>query len=73
MLGIDALYALGQHAQHAVHAFGEQGYYFMTQAGLVAQLRAELKTGVVVCVKGSAQTHMQSIAEQLIAEEITTV
>jgi UDP-N-acetylmuramoyl-tripeptide--D-alanyl-D-alanine ligase len=65
-LGIDHLYAYGKLTEFTVKAFGEQGFHFEDQHGLIDALRSQLGPNVTVLVKGSLSTGMKKVVAALI-------
>ncbi len=63
--GIDRLYAIGEHMQSAVQAFGEGGQYFATQEALIAELLPALHADVAICVKGSNGMNLNLVTAAL--------
>jgi len=68
-LGINCLYAVGEHARFAAEAFGAEGRHFETQASLVERLRVDLHANVTLLVKGSRSSRMENVVNALIIEE----
>lgn len=66
--GVDAVYAVGRMARHAVQRFGAGGRHFETKSALLAALRPELAEDVVVLVKGSRSAAMEEVVAGLSAE-----
>jgi UDP-N-acetylmuramoyl-tripeptide--D-alanyl-D-alanine ligase len=63
--GIDRLFAVGPRSRAAADAFGPGGRHFDDQASLVEALRAELRAGVVLLVKGSRSSAMDRVVSAL--------
>jgi UDP-N-acetylmuramoyl-tripeptide--D-alanyl-D-alanine ligase len=63
--GIQRLRAVGRLSRAAVDAFGSGAQHFTEQAQLVEALRAELRTGVVLLVKGSRSSAMERVVKAL--------
>lgn len=63
--GAQRLYAVGELSRAAAQAFGPQGRWFPSREELTEALRAELRPGTVVLVKGSRSSHMEQVAEAL--------
>ena len=59
--GIDALYALGELAAHAVRAFGEGGRHYVGIETLLVDVGAALGPQVAVLVKGSRFMQMERV------------
>ena len=64
---IDALYTAGPMAKTAAQAFGEGAQQFEDQAVAIAAWRSELAPNVTVLLKGSRLSHMERIADALVA------
>jgi len=67
--GIEVLYALGIHSQHAVDAFAGEGHHFLDQAKLNQALQGELVSGNTLLVKGSRSMAMEQTVKALLAGE----
>jgi len=63
--GIQRLRAVGRLSRAAVEAFGGGAQHFAEQAQLVDALRAELRGGVVLLVKGSRSSAMERVVKAL--------
>ncbi|WP_395684283.1 UDP-N-acetylmuramoyl-tripeptide--D-alanyl-D-alanine ligase [Dokdonella sp.] len=63
--GIQRLRAVGRLSRAAVEAFGGGAQHFAEQAQLVEALRAELRAGVVLLVKGSRSSAMERVVKAL--------
>jgi UDP-N-acetylmuramoyl-tripeptide--D-alanyl-D-alanine ligase len=63
--GIQRLRAVGRLSRAAVDAFGSGAQHFTEQAQLVEALRAELRGGVVLLVKGSRSSAMERVVKAL--------
>jgi len=59
--GIDALYAMGELAIHAVRAFGEGGRHYVAIEALLVDVGAALAPQVTVLVKGSRFMQMERV------------
>lgn len=59
--GVERLFALGPLAQRAVDSFGAGGEWFADAGTLGGRLRAELRPGVTVLVKGSRVNRLERI------------
>ena len=64
-LGIERLYAIGNHSRHAVEAFGPGARWFDDVNGLTRALRADLTPDVTLLVKGSRSMRMERVVEAL--------
>jgi UDP-N-acetylmuramoyl-tripeptide--D-alanyl-D-alanine ligase len=64
--GIDAMYALGNHTQAAIKAFGEQGQHFDSIEKLIAALQANTSAEDIVLVKGSRFMQMERVVNALV-------
>lgn len=67
--GIEQLFALGEKAADAAQAFGAGGHAFAELGQLVEALRAELKPGATVLVKGSRASAMERVVAALSAPQ----
>ena len=67
--GITRLYAIGPLAGHAADAFGAGGQHFDDHARLADSLRAALRDGVRVLVKGSRGSAMDRVVAALLDGE----
>lgn len=67
--GIEQLFALGAKAADAARAFGRGGRAFSDLETLVEALKAELRTGSTVLVKGSRASAMERVIAALSAPE----
>jgi UDP-N-acetylmuramoyl-tripeptide--D-alanyl-D-alanine ligase len=63
--GIDALYALGELAVHAVRAFGEGARHYAAIGALLADVSAALGPQATVLVKGSRFMQMERVVRSL--------
>ena len=66
--GIHTLVGVGALSQHAVDAFGENGQWFEQQSQAIESLKAQIKTGTVLLVKGSRSAAMENIVNTLVKE-----
>lgn len=64
-VGIDALYATGALARHAVQGFGRQGHFFDDVESLCAALAPTLDADTTVLVKGSRTSRMERVVGAL--------
>ncbi|MCF6235216.1 MAG: UDP-N-acetylmuramoyl-tripeptide--D-alanyl-D-alanine ligase [Gammaproteobacteria bacterium] len=68
-LGIEFLYATGELSSSTVEGFGENGFYFENREQLLGQLQADLigklKTDVVVLVKASRSSRLETVVQAL--------
>ncbi|GAB3348717.1 UDP-N-acetylmuramoyl-tripeptide--D-alanyl-D-alanine ligase [Lysobacter tyrosinilyticus] len=67
--GIKRLYSLGELSAAAGKAFGEGAFEFTDHDTLIAALRAELRSGVRVLIKGSRGSAMDKIVKALVASD----
>jgi UDP-N-acetylmuramoyl-tripeptide--D-alanyl-D-alanine ligase len=65
--GVARLFALGAQSVRAVEAFGEGGEWFADAGALTERLRAELRAGVTVLVKGSRINRLERVVQALSA------
>jgi UDP-N-acetylmuramoyl-tripeptide--D-alanyl-D-alanine ligase len=63
--GIDRLYAVGELAREAVHAFGAGAQHCASTDDIVAQLQSLLAQRPSVLIKGSRFMRMERVVEQL--------
>ena len=63
--GIARLYTVGALSAEAAATFGKGARHFADQAGLIAALRADVRSGVSVLVKGSRGSAMDRVVEAL--------
>lgn len=63
--GIQRLRAVGRLSRAAAEAFGGGAQHFAEQAQLIEALRAELRGGVVLLVKGSRSSAMERVVKAL--------
>jgi UDP-N-acetylmuramoyl-tripeptide--D-alanyl-D-alanine ligase len=63
--GIEKLFAVGPLNVAAVEAFGTGGAHFADKAALIDALRAQLRAGVTVLVKGSHSAGMEQVVAAL--------
>ncbi|OHC68575.1 MAG: UDP-N-acetylmuramoyl-tripeptide--D-alanyl-D-alanine ligase [Rhodocyclales bacterium GWA2_65_20] len=64
-MGLERLFALGEHAAAAAHNFGTGASHFARVEDLIAALRPELGQGVTVLVKGSRFMRMERVVEAI--------
>lgn len=69
-LGVDRLFALGEHAAAAADAFGEGAEVFTALEPLLERLVSEMESGVTCLVKGSRSAGMDRIVDRLRREEM---
>ena len=69
-LKIDGLFALGRLARETAAGFGAGARHFESVEALAVELRAKLKTGVTVLVKGSRSARMERVVAALMHEQI---
>jgi UDP-N-acetylmuramoyl-tripeptide--D-alanyl-D-alanine ligase len=67
-LGVERLYALGEHSREAVAAFGDGGRWYERIEELLADIENELAPGVTVLVKGSRFMRMERAVRLLAAD-----
>ncbi|MBA8882531.1 UDP-N-acetylmuramoyl-tripeptide--D-alanyl-D-alanine ligase [Dokdonella fugitiva] len=67
--GVQRLYAVGRLSRAAADAFGAGATHYADQAQLVDALRAELRAGVVLLVKGSRSSAMDQVVRALCGDE----
>ncbi len=65
--GVERLLAVGNHAQHAVEAFGKGGQWYASLDALIADAQASLQPGVTVLIKGSRGNRLERAAAALSA------
>lgn len=65
--GVVRLEAIGRHTPQAVAAFGTGGHWHADAAALLESLRAGLKPGVTVLVKGSRVNRLERVVDALVA------
>ena len=63
--GIERLRAVGRLSRAAVDAFGGGAVHYAEQAQLIEALRADLRAGVVLLVKGSRSSAMDRVVKAL--------
>ena len=64
-MGIDCLVATGELSKNAVEGFGENGFYFKEQEGLILFLKENLPTNATLLVKGSRGSKMERVVSAL--------
>ncbi|TQV64812.1 MAG: UDP-N-acetylmuramoyl-tripeptide--D-alanyl-D-alanine ligase [Halothiobacillaceae bacterium] len=64
-LGVARLFAVGGLAAHAVEAFGHGARHVDDIETLVAALRAELRPGIHILIKGSRSSRMERVTQAL--------
>ncbi|MCU0974823.1 MAG: UDP-N-acetylmuramoyl-tripeptide--D-alanyl-D-alanine ligase [Steroidobacteraceae bacterium] len=65
LTGVTRLDAVGEHARHAVAAFGEGGRWHLDAPSLVDALRPALRPDVTVLVKGSRVNRLERVVGAL--------
>jgi len=63
--GVERLYSVGALAAEAATAFGQGARHFADQPELISALRADVRAGVSILVKGSRGSAMERIVEAL--------
>jgi len=64
--GVKRLFALGPQSSRAVETFGAGGEWFADADSLTRRLRAELKPGVTVLIKGSRFNRLERVVQALL-------
>src|SRR5882757_3082827 len=64
--GVKRLFALGPQSSRAVETFGAGGEWFADPNALTRRLRAELKPGVTVLIKGSRFNRLERVVQALL-------
>ena len=64
-LGIERLYAIGEHSRHAVEAFGSGASWFEDLNALLRTLRTDAGPDITLLVKGSRSMRMERVVEAL--------
>ncbi len=64
--GVTRLFSTGALTQKTVRAFGEGGQYFAEQTDLISTLLAEIRTDIIVLVKGSRAQKMENVVAALL-------
>ena len=64
--GVQKLFAVGALSVYAAQAFGAGAQHFADQASLIEALRAQLRAGVTVLVKGSRSSRMERVSAALL-------
>lgn len=67
--GVERLYGVGPLSRMAAQGFGEGGRYFQTVEELNPVLRAEIRDGVTILVKGSRAMAMERVVGALMRED----
>ncbi len=70
-MDVHRLFAVGDDARIAAENFGEEGESFDSIAALVPQLKAQLKPGVSLLVKGSRSAKMDQLVAALLPTDET--
>ncbi len=71
--GVDAIFAVGSLTRQTVQAFGADGAHFNDIDSLIAALRASLKAGTTLLVKGSRFMQMERVVQALAAQKMESV
>ena len=66
--GVDLLFTCGRSSAATSRAFGSGGRHFPEHASLIEALRAELRPGDTLLVKGSRAARMEKVVEALMEE-----
>ena len=70
-MDVHRLFAIGDDARIAAENFGEEGESFGSIAALIPQLKAQLKPGVSLLVKGSRSARMDQLVAALLPTDKT--
>jgi UDP-N-acetylmuramoyl-tripeptide--D-alanyl-D-alanine ligase len=68
--GIEQLFAFGDLSVKASLAFGSNAQHFDRLENLISALKAQMKQGVTVLIKGSRFMQMERVVKELIATEL---
>ena len=63
--GIKRLFAVGRYSREAVEAFGQGAEFFESRDELINAIKSEMKSGVVILVKGSRVMEMERVVNAL--------
>lgn len=70
--GVSRMLAVGEHARHAVAAFGANAQWFADTDALTAAAKTDLRPGVAVLIKGSRANRLERVAAALAASAPTS-
>lgn len=63
--GVERVFAVGAHAQHAVESFGQGAQWYASLADLISDVQRAIEPGVTVLVKGSRGNRLERAAAAL--------